>query len=152
MENNISYIPFIKYKTYLVGPDPEPVEPIGEQVSQLIAVVASIDPSSDVMLDFIKQIIKAVGLNFEKDVYLINTNNQAQTSIFYEQGIARFAKLLVFGENVADLGIHIQVFKYRSVPLNGVKVLIVDDIELIKNNKELKVKLWESLQKMFGLK
>ncbi len=61
-----------------------------------------------------------------------------------------FKTLLCFGIRPAEIGIHVSYAYYQSILVNGITLLFSEAIEKLDKGKKLA--LWNSLQKMYGLK
>lgn len=60
--------------------------------------------------------------------------------------------MIVFGATPADLGMLVAAKRYIELPMQGVKVLFSDSIELLREDAKRKRYLWDCLQVTFGLK
>lgn len=60
--------------------------------------------------------------------------------------------MIVFGATPVDLGMLVAAKRYIELPMQGVKILFSDSIELLRQDAKRKRYLWDCLQVTFGLK
>ncbi|MFT4968593.1 MAG: hypothetical protein ACI9O4_000323 [Chitinophagales bacterium] len=77
-------------------------------------------------------------LIFDQAITLVEIQKQYQAK-----------KLVVFGATSSDLNMNMSIHDYKVYPFNQFKLLMVNDIMDVYPNKQLKAKLWNSLQEMF---
>ncbi|MFT5070923.1 MAG: hypothetical protein ACI8V8_000884 [Chitinophagales bacterium] len=77
-------------------------------------------------------------LIFDQAITLVEIQKQYQAK-----------KLVVFGATSSDLNMNMTIHDYKVYPFNQFKLLMVNDIMDVYPNKQLKAKLWNSLQEMF---
>lgn len=98
---------------------------------------------------FLQKIITAVKYNLTEDT-LIYSFNQEQPIPFAE--ICQnydIEKVILFDIELTDLGLHIQLPKYRVTDWNGLQLLNVDSLSKIEQDNRLKGGLWNGLKMMF---
>ncbi len=77
-------------------------------------------------------------LIFDQAITLVEIQKQYQAK-----------KLVVFGATSSDLNMNMSIHDYKVYPFNQFKLLMVNDVMDVYPNKQLKAKLWNSLQEMF---
>jgi hypothetical protein len=102
----------------------------------------------------LEKILKAIHLTFE-DIALCNwapleITFEKQSNIFESIQKIKSDKILVFGDLPLAWSLSHFFQKYHITrEAEGKKLLLADDLLKIAQNRELKVQLWNSLQKMF---
>lgn len=82
-------------------------------------------------------------------VNLENVSPPAFTNIAKQLGCNY---MLVFGATPADMGMLVAAKRYIVLPMQGVKIIFSDSLELLRQDAKRKRYLWDCLQVMFGLK
>jgi len=103
---------------------------------------------------FLGKVINAVSLNF-RDVALCNwapleVSFEAQKNVFESLQQIKSEKILVFGDLPLAWSLSHFFQPYTiTQDAEGRQLLLADDLQSIAADRELKVKLWGSLQKLF---
>jgi DNA polymerase III psi subunit len=92
---------------------------------------------------FLQKILEATKLSFD-DVALVNLNNYPNAT--FEQLKEYFAAASIFLWGISPSLFNIKAERYQPVLHDKVKIVYVDAIEKIEQDKSLKAKLWGILQ------
>lgn len=111
------------------------------------SIVVILKNASKEDINFLEKVFKAVGKNLETDVFVINDSNL----ILYKNLIdfVTFEKLLVFGAQPKEIGLHLNIIPYQLVPFQKRTLLFCHSLEVISEDSNKKKQLWEKLQIMF---
>ncbi|MCH2022846.1 MAG: hypothetical protein MK207_10250 [Saprospiraceae bacterium] len=110
-------------------------------------VVASKSISEEEM-NFLDQVIKAVGKKIDTDVFVIKNLNL----IPYKQltDLLSFKKLLVFGMQPKEIGLQVSINPYQIFSFDKRLILFCHSLNDISRDNNKKKQLWEKLQIMFN--
>jgi hypothetical protein len=100
--------------------------------------------------DFLTKIMSAVNTDLQEDTSIINLKDSKTHSW---SGIVKSTapkKVIFFGIDAGNLGLHIKLLKYQHFSWNGINILASDSLEEIIADKNKKSMLWRELQLMFG--
>ncbi len=100
--------------------------------------------------DFLKKILAAVNTDLESDCALYDINPDTQIAWSEIIRSKKQEKVIFFGIEPAQLGLHLKLVKYQLLDWNGMKLLFSDSLEQILADKNKKGFLWRELQLMFG--
>lgn len=88
--------------------------------------------------------------NHKQNSENININELTEPNFQSIHKIFSFKNLICFGVPPSQIGIHIDYEYYQTINISGSFILFSEAVE--KLDKAKKIRLWNSLQKMYGLK
>jgi hypothetical protein len=92
-------------------------------------------------------IIKAIKLDFVKDVILLKPNKNQKISL--TSLIPDYQDILIFGLKPADLGFFIEYKSYEVLKFETKRMLVSDSLTELNISKQKKGLLWSKLQTMY---
>lgn len=126
--------------------------PIEGNATNGVAIVYNSDaPMVSEDREQLDKILAALKLN-PADVGMVNIANVAPPVFTNITKQLNCQYMLVFGATPVDLGMLVAAKRYIELPMQGVKVLFSDSIELLRQDAKRKRYLWDCLQVTFGLK
>ena len=105
------------------------------------------DVLSDDLKEFLKKILAAIQCSLEEDC-LLHYYQKEQSHYLKLKAQAAFRIIILFGHSPQELGLNLDLPKYRLQAWKTYTLLYVDSIEEIQNTKKKKVLLWQQLQKI----
>ncbi len=94
--------------------------------------------------ELFQKIMSSVSLTY-KDIALINIASNE-----FDEIPVSFTKILTFGVKAIP-GFDIDMIKYQILKVDGIDILIADNLKDISDNKELKMQLWNSIRLLFSV-
>ena len=143
----------LNYPVYIVNEEDGDLKYSGENKKGILVLFRN---STGELLNekdeiFLKKIMEALKLKWE-DAALLNHHLFPFTLTNISRHLS-FGKAVVFGITPQQIGLQIEAVKYKQAVLNDVKMIFADSLATVaENKKKEKNMLWDSLQKMFGLK
>ena len=107
------------------------------------------NPENKELKSFLENILKAVNLDLNKDVMLLNITDKHNLSFIRLQTKAQFSKAIFFGTDPKSLGINLVLKPYQPVLFDNCHYLLADSLENIQNNVNTKKNLWTCLKEMY---
>ena len=88
--------------------------------------------------------------NHKQNSENININDLTEPNFQSIHKIFNFKNLVCFGVPPSQIGIHVEYEYYQTINISGSLLLFSEAVE--KLDKAKKIRLWNSLKKMYGLK
>lgn len=128
--------------------DPAPVDYLGSNNKGILILVQ--DTESEFLnaqeLNFLMKIIES-GLKYAReDIAIVNCVRFPYGQIFDE---LHHSFLIGFGEHKEAR--FTDLVKYDVAEREGVRMLLADDLKTIAGDRDIKIKLWKALQRMFDI-
>lgn len=112
--------------------------------TRLIVVTPNITALSH---DLLSKILKATGLS---DIEYIHINIENDTfNVKNTSNIHNSLKIIIFDCNLAQLGLQVNAKKYQTFHLHSTELVLVDDLESVGNQVQLKKYIWNLLRSWF---
>lgn len=102
-------------------------------------------------LSFLTKILSAVKFDLQNDVALVNLTKQEGISYKDLKNCLKFDKLICFGIDMKDLGIHIKAPLYKKTDWNQIQILLAEDLQSIAESQQKKGLLWNALKEFFAI-
>ncbi len=123
---------------------------------QKILLVYASGPEAELDVSYAERIIGAVKLSLDEDMYLLPWREKADYSLSGLLRQLQIDRVLVFGVEPADLGLHFQAPRFLPIRVDGRTFLFSCSLTRLRNNREAgnrenAVKLWNALQQMFPI-
>lgn len=100
-------------------------------------------------LNFLMGILGACKLTME-DVGIININNKPSTTYKTIEAELKASKIILFGVTATEIGLPLEFPIYQIQQYNNQTYIAGATLDIIKNNKEEKIKLWNCLKQVFA--
>jgi DNA polymerase III psi subunit len=102
-------------------------------------------------LDFLSKILKAIQYEMSEDVILfsLEKNKKINISAFKKNQALAIDYILLFGVEASQLDLQFKLPSYYPLQVNKITFLSADSLAAISKNKNLKMKLWQTLQQLF---
>ncbi len=117
--------------------------------SKRIIVIAACTSAEEIDKAFLEKILAAVGLDFYKDTLFAAALPSRLIGLGEFMRKEHPQAILVFGANLFDLGLNINIPKYQPTKFYTSYFLVADTLPEIAVSKEKKSLLWNALKKMF---
>ncbi len=103
---------------------------------------------------FLKKVFEATGHQLFLDIGLLFLPEDASAPIRFSdlRALGAFHRYFLLGPTPASLGLRLRLSPYDPVPWQGATLLFADSPAAISADRNLKVKLWESLKTVFGMR
>jgi len=124
------------------------IRPIGQNAKGILIICQNYKNTE--IADFLKKILAAVNTDIDMDTAIIDIQVANEIAWSELTGSNKHEKVIFFGVNPADMGLHIKLARYQLLNWNGMKILFSDSLEQILVDKNKKGFLWRELQLMFG--
>lgn len=126
----------------------------GENEKGIIIVFTAEGDERDRLLNFLRQILKAVNLDMERDVALLNLTSGERVSLDRTLRQTGSSRAVLFGCMPAQLGLHFRATPYQLLHHRQKTYLFADDLGRIhqerqRGEKAMAGALWQALQNMF---
>ncbi|MBK7633521.1 MAG: hypothetical protein WAT22_05550 [Saprospiraceae bacterium] len=92
-------------------------------------------------------IIKAIKLDFEKDIILLKIDDHEKVSL--SSLINDYQDILIFGLSPSVLGFFIEYKAYHILQFEKKRMLVADSLQELNVSKSKKGLLWSTLQNMY---
>jgi hypothetical protein len=114
-------------------------------------LIAFLDEQRPELESFLKKIISAAKLEFEKDCLILrgHTDKSALPTFAQIKSAYKIEKAVLFGITGRDLGFNIESPLYIPFEFNHCQFLFIDKLSNIENSVEKKKALWHGLQTLF---
>jgi hypothetical protein len=101
--------------------------------------------------DYLKKILKSVGLEMDRDVCLYEFLGE---NAFVRISKLNFKKVISFGIDPKHLGLNVKAVYYTVIQLGGKKIVFSESIhdifaERMKKERKMALLLWNSLKELF---
>jgi hypothetical protein len=125
---------------------------LGNNEKKIILIVSEDDALylREDSLNFLLSILTPCKLTLA-DVALINVKKTTVVSYHLLANELKAEKIILFGTPVSVLDLPLQFADYKLQQFNNQTYLSAQSLELIKNDKEAKLKLWACLKTMFNI-
>lgn len=146
MKNNNSNLPtadFFDFETYLLPQD----ELLSLEQNPSKTILIYLKGAKEEEIQFLGKVLKAVNRDIEKDTYLINDLDTPTLKTINK--LVDFTKVLVFGMNPKEIGLHVRINPYQLFSFQDKQFLFSQSLNTIANNVEQKKIFWAQLQLMF---
>ena len=137
LANNILPILFSGNEIF-VTPETEDLLKNGLGSNHKGIIVLYRDEQQEELLEFLKKILQAAALDYEKDIWIKGITEQLP-----------FSYLLSFGIPPLQLGLALPVQHFQPTEFSKVTFLFSPALSELENNKLAKSKLWAALQAIF---
>jgi DNA polymerase III psi subunit len=97
----------------------------------------------------LQKILAAVHLKLE-DVDLVNLNNIRQIDSMDILKDKVLNQLISFGISLTELNLQIHLLKYQLETVEGIKMLLADNLSFLEHDMDAKKQLWKCLKEMFS--
>jgi hypothetical protein len=97
----------------------------------------------------LQKILAAVHLKIE-DVDLVNLNNIRQVDYMDILKDKVLNQLISFGISLTELNLQIHLLKYQLETVEGIKMLLADNLSFLEHDMDAKKQLWKCLKEMFS--
>lgn len=143
-------------ETKIVSPKTlDAIKFLGENAQKVIVAVEHNDqvflPENDLI--FLTNILKACGLNLS-DIAIVNISKQQASFVLLKQQLSA-SKILLFAVKPSYLGLPFSIPDFQVHNYDGCSIMVSPALAEMNDGtakgKELKVQLWTSLKKMFGV-
>jgi hypothetical protein len=128
--------------------EPAPINYLGSNKKGILILVQDIESEflNAQDLDFLMKIIES-GLKYAgEDIAIVNCIRFPYWQIFDE---LHHSFLIGFGDHQE---VHFNdLIKYEVAVKEGVRILLADDLKTIAGDRNIKMKLWKALQRMFDI-
>lgn len=118
---------------------------LGEGNKHVLVVIKKIESQEKILAD----LIKAIKLDPIKDIFKLIINTESDISISAIIDEFSISKVLTFGVSAKELGYNINQSFYHIYNFENHKLLLSESIDVLQSDKNKKIILWQSLQKMF---
>lgn len=134
---------FLDFKLFVL---PETESSAETDKTYAIAILVNAEEYDESNQEFLKKIISAMKLDFEKEVYL-SALKQGECINFH----AIPSKTLIsFDISIKQAGIHYPLKKYQLLQYNKEQFLLADSLTKIAADRNLKGMLWNVLKNLVG--
>lgn len=123
------------------------VLPVSSNTPKKLIFVLPGNNIADQDREMIKNITTALGLEYPDAIEIVNMQNEDRINV--AKLIKSTDKLVSLGLSPVQMRLNVEHRPYRIQYLENCQLLFVDHIDLIKSDKEKKVKFWLLLKKMF---
>ena len=100
-------------------------------------------------LPFLRKILQAVQLDYDKDILSLSGDTSLTFSISDILTDRATSKVIVFGFPPTQIGLHLNLPKYQAHKVGPCTYLFADALSAIEQQSNLKKLLWEGLQVLF---
>ena len=98
---------------------------------------------------FLEKVLKAAGMDLEKDTLFAEITEIEQYSFLPLVKEKQTEYVLVFGIPANHLGLHVNMPLYQPISFYTTTFLFADKLSTLVADKNMKAKLWQSLQLLF---
>ena len=99
--------------------------------------------------DLLKNILVAAKLDFEKEIIPLKTTFEQKYSFNQIKEKINVKDILFFGLKPANFGLNYFLEPYQPLQVNGLRILLVNDLEDIRSDVKKKKALWSCLKEMY---
>ena len=118
----------------------------GEGLKNIVLVVEK-NNYSTMESATLQLIIKAIKLDFEKDIILLKIDDHEKVSL--SSLINDYQDILIFGLSPSVLGFFIEYKAYHILQFEKKRMLVADSLQELNVSKSKKGLLWSTLQNMY---
>jgi hypothetical protein len=103
---------------------------------------------------FLEKVFEATGHRLFQDlgVLFLPEGPAGQVRFTDLKALGPFDRFFLLGPTPGSLGLRLRLVPYDPVPWQGATLLFTDPPEAISADRNLKIKLWESLKTVFGMR
>jgi len=102
-----------------------------------------------IKLPFLRKVLQAVQLHYDKDILSLSGDAQLTFSISDLLTDTATSKVIVFGFPPSQIGLHLNLPKYQAHQVGPCTYLFADALSVLEQQASLKKLLWEGLQVLF---
>ncbi len=100
--------------------------------------------------EFLKKILSAIHLDYDKDIVPINITSKNELRFSQIDNKISCKSLLVFGISTTELGLVFQCTPYQFFKFRAIHCLFADELSKIQEDQSLKKQLWIALKNQFN--
>ncbi|MEY3052233.1 MAG: hypothetical protein RLY31_2018 [Bacteroidota bacterium] len=102
------------------------------------------------LVDFLRKVLSAVGLDMEKDAARFVLTEPHRTWLWGYQAGGVWSRALLFGIPALRLGMNAEVEAFRPLSLEGRRLLFAPPLSVVTRDAGLKRSLWAGMQPLFA--
>lgn len=140
---------FEKDRLFRIPTDTKAVTKVKGQGKKGLLVIAYLEDLSEDNQSKLGQILNAIKHDPTTDIKMVGIQDRGVIALSELVRTHDAKAVIVFGLSPIQVSLNIAVKKYEWAHLEGLSVLFSDTIELMKADKDLKNKLWQSLKSQF---
>ena len=122
----------------------------GQKKQQILVVLPAKYYEIDIYKKLLTKILASVKVDIEKDILVFALSSKTPFSLIHLAEKENCDKIIVFGVNLPQLGIHRLISKYQLTKMNHLSLILSDSFKDLEADvsKKLKFALWNALKEL----